>query len=156
MEHALGNIFVRPFGPFQKGEGIKGHKHKVDHVTYISHGSALVEQFTEALIEQPAGSGNIVPKVSAEGEQEWHRIRNQTNVRGTYLHIPKNHIHSFTANQPTFEEAMTEIDAMPIDEIKRRLATLMSEPLQGVCIYAHRTPQGDVVETFTGWQDAIS
>lgn len=32
--------------------------------------------------------------------------------------------------------------------------TALTDGTTAFCIYAHRTPQGDVVQRYTGWQDA--
>lgn len=32
--------------------------------------------------------------------------------------------------------------------------TALADDSEAWCVYSHRTPQGDVVQTFTGWEDA--
>ena len=44
-EYVAGNIFMRtPSHPLQKGEMVESHAHHFDHVTFITSGSALIEQ----------------------------------------------------------------------------------------------------------------
>ena len=44
-EYVAGNIFMRtPSHPLQKGEVVDSHAHNFDHVTFITSGSALIEQ----------------------------------------------------------------------------------------------------------------
>lgn len=114
MELALGNIFVRTGGPLQNGEVVHTHCHNFDHVTYIPHGSAIIEQMTPPTDENPSGTVlQAVTKSADEGRnfvlikaECWHRITALED--GTIYH----------------------------------------------CIFAHRNPQGDVVQEYDGWVEA--
>ena len=41
-----------------------------------------------------------------------------------------------------------------IDADKRHRVTALKPGSEGDCIFAHRTPQGDVVQEYTGWEEA--
>lgn len=112
MELALGNIFVRTGGPMKKGEVVRTHCHNFDHVTYIPHGAALIEQMTPPDGDDEGRVLQAVTKSAAEGRnfvlikaECWHRITALED--GTIYH----------------------------------------------CIFAHRNPQGDVVQEYDGWVD---
>ena len=43
MEHALGNIFIRPGELGSPGTSVEGHKHNFDHVTYCVRGRLRID-----------------------------------------------------------------------------------------------------------------
>lgn len=140
MEHDLGNIFVRT-GTIAPGEQIVGHEHNFDHVTYCSVGRIRIlgvdRDGTEYETVIEAGQYALV---RADVQ---HTLINEPGLPKEAKSILDSVLAELTDKFPGAAELVAEL-------VSRHLAVHAHYH----CIYAHREPQGDVVQRYTGWPEA--
>lgn len=56
-----GDIFVRCHGPFDKGFVYRGHRHWIDHDSYVHHGTRLKVKYRHSL------DGPVIKELEYEG-----------------------------------------------------------------------------------------
>lgn len=139
MEHVHpdgGNIYIRPWTLEKRGDALPGHTHNFDHTTIIT--------------------GPISVKVKRPNQPEFERSWPLELGQFKYLPIRKDTHHTISSIAPTMEMALAQIENMTLDELRFKLASLMSGPVRGLCVYAHRTPQGEVVQEYDGYPDSYT
>ncbi len=124
---AGGNIFIRPNRLDKAGDKTTGHTHNFDHVTIVFTGAIHVRAFRRAQIVKEVGPDDgLGAEISTP---EYH----DTLIAERDFHAP--------AHCLIRADVMHEITALEDNTVYW-------------CCYAHRTPQGDVVQHETGWTDA--
>jgi hypothetical protein len=141
--HGGGNTFIRPNMRENAGEVIEGHSHNFHHLSILFSGWRI------------------------EGVDQQGRPYSRDFKPGSFALIPKGVSHKLTA-LPHEVETHTQalLDAMmAVAEGRAGVETLApavaewrrthdAQPHVFWCVYAHREPQGDVVQDYTGWPDA--
>lgn len=59
-----------------------------------------------------------------------------------------------TEGGPLLRQVLKPGDSVVIEAERKHRVTALIEGSQGDCIFAHRTPQGEVVQEYTGWDEA--
>lgn len=139
MELILGNIYARQ-GEIPVGEQIDGHTHNFDHVTACRSGRIRIigKRNGETIGETVVDMGGVV------------LIR--ADVEHTLIQEP--------GLPPLVRAALDDLKARmlagaTIEEAYAATVEAQSNvPAEYSCLYAHRTPQGDVVQEYTGWPEA--
>lgn len=144
MELALGNVFVRQ-GEIPVGGQVDGHTHNFDHVTACRSGRIRVKGYRNnwLIAETVVEMGDVVLILA--------------DVEHTLIQEP--------GMPPLVQAAVDDLKArllaaLPdaVKEIEAAYAETQEAhgnvPAKYSCIYAHRTPQGDVVQQYTGWPEA--
>jgi quercetin dioxygenase-like cupin family protein len=105
MEHAVGNIYVRPNPMPYVGMKCGDHEHNFDHMTQV-----------------------IVGEIDITARNRAREVLWKKRFKaGDYVLIKA--------------------------EVSHEIECIVA-PALFHCIYAHRTPQGDVVQEYTGYEDA--
>lgn len=55
---------------------------------------------------------------------------------------------------PPLRQVLKPGDTLVIEAERRHNITALQPGSEGDCIFAHRNPQGEVVQEYTGWEDA--
>ena len=132
VEWISGNVFIRPQNLPDAGRKVVGHRHNFDHTTIVFSGSVNVKAVLP--------DGQVVDR----------------NFSAPSHFLVKADVeHEITAIHPSEEEARSEIAKLSRYEIEQRLVAYMAQPTQFWCVYSHRTPQGDIVQEWTGWEPAV-
>lgn len=144
MELALGNIFVRQ-GDIAVGGHVEGHTHNFDHVTACRAGRIRAtgvgpggERY-ETVIEM----GDVI-LIRADVE---HTLAQEPGMPPLVRAALDDMRDRLLAALPEAAEAIAAAHAATVDAHS-------DVPAKYSCIYAHRTPQGDVVLEYTGWPNA--
>jgi hypothetical protein len=125
MEGICGNLFTRPNLLDAPGQVVQGHKHNFDHMTIFWRGWWLVEA------ELP--DGRIITRQFASENYE----RNENELSG----------HDY---KPVGAHCLIRAD------VKHKITLLGCDKRGGLfwCVYAHRSPQGEVTQQATGFEAA--
>lgn len=152
MEYALGNIFIRQMEGqegFSVGHMIDGHTHNFDHTTIFFLGRWRLKKW------HPAVDADGKQLTMPDGELAWVMSHDREIEAPYSVLIDAGARHEFTflgCPIPGWMEAfLTKLP--PEDAIAFRTEHLNTLG-KAWCIYAHRTPQGDVVQQWTGWPDS--
>lgn len=149
MEFVSGNIFIREKAFQESGAKVAGHCHNFDHTTIFFGGRWRVRKWKRAVEEDGrAMLGN-------DGRPLWIMTKEITFDAPHWLLIEADARHEFEFLGTTVPGWMEPfIDKLPSDDQEefRRRHNLTQQ--RNWCIYAHRTPQGDVVQEYTGWEPA--
>ena len=124
MEFVQGNVFIREMRFERAGDVVNGHAHNFDHTTYVARGAIRIEQLR---ILQPAirdEAGEVVQEAIVEVVRS---VEKRASDGYNFVLIKAGVIHRITA---------------------------LEDNSLGHCIYAHRNPQGEVVEAYDGWAPA--
>lgn len=62
--------------------------------------------------------------------------------------------HQITCIRPTDAEVIAAVEAMSPDQMRAELIRLKTQPTQAWCVYAHRDPQGEIIQRNIGWSRA--
>jgi hypothetical protein len=147
-EIAHGNIFIRPMVLRVPGDVVEGHKHNFDHVTAFLDGWWLAERLG------PDGSAERIVQVAAP-EYLLKRVRPRVfQVGNGYVSLTPDQDPPVGATPVPFNALFSHLF---IEKGVAHRFTLLDGPSFGStawCLYAHRDPQGNVVEKWTGWEDA--
>lgn len=127
----LGNIYRRPFSLTPDSPVMHGHAHKFDHVTFVW------DTPVEVKVEWP--NGGLLQQIFEKGQHFLTRAGCQ---------------HEIKAAQPSYEEVRASYAALSRDELLHILAMIKSAPPRLDCVYAHRAPQGEVLQQSVGWREA--
>lgn len=170
MEWSVGNLFIRPNVFWERGGHVLGHTHNFHHTTFIRKGWALirqrpldgrerVEQFVSPeyirmrkLLLQFA-PGQVLRPVRfddtvAPDPNDPTRMRPAFNIQFIEqgAEVPRG------AVEIVLDESAPYHAGIPA-ECEHEIFGL-SDEFSFDCTYAHREPQGDVVQEFNGWRTA--
>lgn len=144
MELALGNVFARR-GKISVGGQVDGHTHNFDHVTACKSGRIRVQgrRNGELLSETVLEMGDVCliladvehTLIQEPGIPPLVRLA-MDSLRDRLLAAIPDAAEAIQAAYAATEEAHGNVEA------------------DYFCLYAHRTPQGDVVQEYTGWPEA--
>jgi quercetin dioxygenase-like cupin family protein len=125
MEFVSGNIFIRE-GLLSAGDTTPGHAHNFDHTTYVPRGAIRFEKLGEPI----AWSTSLDRKTGEpiKVETDWEVLN--------------------TVEKHAGPRSWVLIKA----GVKHRLTAIEDSVYH--CIYSHRTPQGEIVQEYDGWQPA--
>lgn len=132
MEYACGNIFVRTADPMKAGAIVEGHEHNFDHVTYVPIGAFKVER----MIVPESVRAEVLKKIG-------NPYANWSDYVGLNVVVQATEVRA------------GEVGVLIKAGVVHRLTALEDDSVYH-CIYAHRLPQGDVVQRFQGWLGAYS
>ena len=128
MEHALGNIFIRPNTLPKSGMAVPGHMHEFDHTTLVATGSINCKRYKRLFNDDGSpmlsAPDPLRPNAHWLTRQVWMMVDDRDFVRGQYFLVKAQERHDITA---------------------------LEDNTQFLCVYAHRMPQGDIVQSYTGW-----
>lgn len=147
MERQSGNIFVREKAFQDPGAKVPGHCHNFDHTTIFFGGEWRVKKWKRLCRED--GS----PVLDNDGKPQWVMVKDITFVAPHSLLIEADARHEFEFIGTPIPDWMGPfLDKLrPEDAAEfRRLHNLTLQ--RNWCIYSHRTPQGDIVQQYTGWE----
>ena len=152
MEYTLGNIRVRPMtGPgVNPGWVMKGHTHNFDHISIFFIGRWRAKRW------KPALNSDGVQLRMADGELAWVELEDIVREAPFWLLIEKDCRHRFEfigCIPPDWMKKYT--DALGPKLADEFVADYAKTQGQGWCVYSLRNAQGDVVEHYTGWEDAF-
>ncbi len=140
IEYAMGNVFIREGGPMTAGDVVDGHAHNFDHVTYISKGAARIERLE--LVEAPYSEEELTAirealAAAKDGEQ-------------SLAEIPETRTETKVLQSVEKRASDGRNWVLILAGVLHRITALEDGTIYH-CIYAHRTPQGDVVQEYDGW-----
>lgn len=132
---------------FEKaGAVVEGHKHNFDHTTYVVRGGLLFEKLDE--------DGNVIDRIEKRARSGFNWITIEAGVRHRITALPPEHIFTDLMLQTVtvaLKAAGMSVPDSKVLELAINTAQAMDDRSIGHCIYAHRTPQGDVVQEYDGW-----
>jgi hypothetical protein len=141
----MGNIFTRQMwfgGPTAAPGGVvPGHGHNFPHVTYFPKGNVLAEKLDN--------SDNVIRSVVKRASDGFNWLQINAGVRHRFTALP-----CLELSEPLLRQALARA-GMAADVIDKTVtASQANVNALGHCIYAHRTPQGEVVQEYDGWSPA--
>ena len=140
MEWSSGNIYIRPNKMELKGDTIDGHEHHFDHTTIVFTGSVRVQ-----------------------GSYVYHKMRCQNCKHEWESRKPERicpQCKSDLTNRISLRSEMIadrEFKAPSHFLVKAQVVhkiTALEDNTEYWCVYSHRTPQGEIVQNYTGWPDS--
>lgn len=160
-EWVSGNIFIRPNVLEKAGDRVEGHTHNFDHTTFIRRGWVLirgrlpnggevVQQFASPDFE---AARELLLKYAPDEVLRPVRFADAV-VDGR----PQFNVQFISATEPVPEGAQ-EIEFAPaawhaLIKANVEHEILALAPTVFDCTYSHRTPQGDVVQDWNGWENS--
>jgi hypothetical protein len=151
MEFVSGNVFIRKMegqDGFAAGHVTGGHTHNFDHTTILFSGRWHVKKWL------PAVKADGSP-VLTDGQPVWLLVHDNEIEGPWHLLIEAKAKHEFTFLGFTVPDWMEPyLNQLPYEAAIAFREQYMKSVGRGWCIYAHRTPQGDVSQTSTGWGPA--
>lgn len=152
MEWISGNIFVRPMGG-QDGLSIngkiEGHTHNFDHTSIFFSGKWHVKRWKKAVDE------NGIQLKMPDGKDAWVMMDDFEREGPFHLLIDAGCKHEFTFLGFSLPEWMNEyLVKLPEQDAKEFKEKYELSLGKAWCVYSHRTPQGDISQTNTGWSVA--
>lgn len=152
MEYNSGSIrFRRMEGleGFKAGYVVEGHTHNFDHTTILFSGRWRARKWIPAVHED----GSSV--LDNEGQPVWMLIQDIERDGPWSLLIEAKAKHEFTfIGFPVPEWMETFLAKLSPDDAAEFREQHNKTLGKGWCVYSHRTPQGDISETDTGWHQA--
>lgn len=152
MEWISGNIFVRPMGGSEglaPGALISGHTHNFDHTSLFFGGRWRVRRWRPAVSED--GAQLLMP----DGTAAWVLLDDFERDGPFHLLIEAGCRHEFTYRGHRLPDWMAPYLAQLPDaqaaEFRRQYGLTNGKAW---CCYSHRSAQGDISETATGWTAA--
>lgn len=151
MEFVSGNIYIRERSKAftESGDRVGGHTHNFDHTSIFFGGRWRVRSLKRAMQEDGT------PVFGNDGKQLWILDKDITFDGPHYLLIAAEHRHEieYLGNPvpPWMEKFLSKLTPDDAAEF-RRLYGLT--PNKNWCVYSHHTPQGDVVQIYSGWEPA--
>lgn len=141
--HGGGNVFARPNMRESAGQEIQGHQHTFDHLA-IFHTAWRVDA------------------VSPEGREVTRFFPKNSFglIRAEWEHKMTSLPHEVDPHQQALLDVVLAVatGVVSVDALLPAVAQWRKmhdwQPHTQWCIYAHRTPQGDVVQEYTGWSPA--
>jgi hypothetical protein len=176
MEYVRDNLFFRPNSHLKLGQAIYGHKHNFSHVSVLKKGwflirarydgkevirqfatpeyvevRRLLQKYEPNKVMRPIRFADTIHALTDEEHNDLH-IEEPTQPRFNITFISKRapvpeggeviHFRPFVISDPLIKAGVEhEIIAL-------------SDDAEFVCVYSHRTPQGEVSEFPTGWEPA--
>ena len=147
MEWISGNVFIRPMGGrdgLRLGHKVEGHTHRFDHTTICFAGRWRVRKWVQMVREDGSPiEGEWALTVDVEHDGPFH-VLIEANARHefTFLgHVVPNWM------DPYLERMGAEAAKSFRDQYELSVG-------RAWCVYSHRTPQGEVSEHNTGWNEA--
>jgi hypothetical protein len=151
MEHAFGNIYVRRMedrAGFQPGHVIEGHAHNFDHLTIIFSGRWRARKWLPAV-------NSDGESVTVDGEPVWLLVQDIERDGPWHLLIEAKAKHEFTfLGNPVPSWMESYLENMPTEQADKFREEYNKSTGKGWCVYSHRTPQGDISQSATGWHAA--
>lgn len=158
-DYPLGNLQIRP------SEGrtfVAGHKHGFDHSTFPRRGIVLVQQLDDAF--------NVLKQTQIASREYLETLRLLRLYEPGSLRLP----YRIPTNNPESPWGMVGLfiagtdlpagaepiplrplgDYVLIKAGVRHSLFALTPGAEWDCIYTHRTPQGDVSQAPTGWEEA--
>ena len=150
MEFISGNIYIRKMGDaFKAGDSILGHTHNFDHTSIFFSGRWQVKRWKPAVDEK--GVQLTLP----DGKPAWVLLDNFEREGPFHLLIEAGCRHEFVflgfIIPDWMQKYVSKMDAADAEKFKEEYSKSLGKAW---CVYSHRTPQGDVSETATGWEVA--
>ena len=139
MEHALGNIFIRPMELDAVGSTIDGHTHNFDHVTYVVRGAVKFEKLDadgnvlQTIVKRASDGYNYV-LIKAEAKHRITSLEANSLAHCVYAHRYPQNLEEVLANRPA--------QGQVLDAYNAKLAELRALSNQLF---------GDVVQVYDGW-----
>lgn len=127
-EFVSGNVFIREGLLQEPGDVVVTHAHNFDHTTYVARGAARVEH-VEPLGADGKPWADRGDGVAPSDFRMIASIEKRAGMGRNWVLIKAGAWHRITALEPS---------------------TLYH------CIYSHRTPQGEIVQEYDGWQKALT
>lgn len=132
------NVFIREM-TFEGWNPVPSHRHNFPHVHHISRGVVDVDRMAN-------GEAERTVRVSARDGRNWLLIEKGVEHR-------MRPVLTFEVDTAKLRHALAAL--LPPETIEAVIVASSDEVLPlGHCIYAHRTPQGAVVQEYTGWGPA--
>lgn len=125
------NIFIRPMCFARARMLHDGHTHHFDHTVVVHTGAVRA---TVRFLD---------------GREHTEDFR-----APAHFLIDAELTHKITCIRPTDAEVIQAVEAMSPDQMRAELIRLKTVPTQAWCVYAHRDPQGEVIQRNIGWDRA--
>lgn len=161
MERALGNIYLRD-NIRAMGGHVPTHTHNFPHATFMFKDWWLVRGADDAgrpFVAQFC-SEEFTELRAMYAKYEPEKLTRPVRFADIEVDGKPQFVVSFIGTHDTIPADAEEIVFAPIGhavlitaEAQHELLCLGNAGYAG-CIYAHRTPQGDIVQQFTGWEKA--
>jgi hypothetical protein len=157
-ERISGNIYIRPNALTNAGDVTHGHKHNFDHTTIVFAGSIAVKATLP--------DGKVIERTFDAPGQESRRelatriadLADAVKAHGISEGI-REALESLLSIAPPRPPVLSRADAIGSFLVKAEVEHEITAREDGTiywCTYSHRTPQGEIVETYTGWREAYS
>ena len=149
MDFISGNIFIREKAFQDPGSKVPGHCHNFDHTTIFFGGTWRVKKWKRVV------HADGTDMVGNDGEPLWVMMKDITFDAPYWLLIEADSRHEFeflgTEVPGWMESFLAKLSPEDAAEFRRRHNLTQQ---RNWCIYSHRTPQGDIVQDYTGWDPA--
>lgn len=168
MEYISGNIFIRP-NVLGIGGRVDGHVHNFDHTTFALKGWFMIRGISPTgtmIINQFASSEYSEVRrlqLKYEPERVMRPVRFddiKQDIGGGKFKISF-HV-GFIKQGEEVPDGAEEIEFSPIMSHRLVLANVeheiisLTESSEFHCVYSHRTHQGEISQTVTGWYGAYA
>ena len=126
MEFVSGNVYIREMAFVKAGDTHVGHFHNFDHTTYVVRGAIKIEQLQVVVPAVLDADGIETTPAKFEVVRTMEKKASQGH---NWVLILAKAYHRITA---------------------------LEDDTMAHCIYAHRNPQGEVVQEYDGWHDGYA
>lgn len=144
VEFPLGNVYVRVNSLLKKGDRVPGHTHNFSHATIFIRGNTRVT-IMAPVVDKDTGQPKLFPKTDAAGKFV------MLIDPETALEVPVTEIQYVAEEVLDFGPG----GFMEIAPHKLHAMEALTDDVEFFCVYAHRTPQGEIVPNFSGWRTAV-
>lgn len=145
-----GNIRIRPTMLPEPGRELEWHYHPFDHTAFVFTGAA------RGKVRLKNGTVHTQDFYSRQLAYIMHLLGHDMSANESHCLVYANTDHTFEAIQPTKEQALALIAHLNEAELRDLLAGVMSMPTTPWCVFAHRDPQGNIIQKNIGWHHAYS
>lgn len=145
-----GNIRIRPTMLPEPGRELEWHYHPFAHTGFHFTGAA------RGKVRLKDGTIYSQDFYSRQLSFIMHKLGRDMSANESHSLIYPNTDHTFEAIQPTKVKALEMIAHLDEAGVRDLLAEVISMPSTVWCTFAHRDPQGQIIQNNIGWHHAYS
>ncbi len=152
MEWVSGNIYVREMRAKRGERMCDGHSHNFDHTTIVPS----LDTPGAVRVNARLPDGKIIQRDFGYGTQHKPRFLVKADVHHEIFALdPPPPAYVVAVVSAAEQAARGQISAAQLEEAVKTFWTAhRATEIAAWCVYSHRTPQGDVVQEYNGWERA--